>query len=67
MVEPVPVVERGRTVTLVYEGPALRLAVPAQILEDGGVGSRVRVRNLQSQRVVVARVVDSATVRVEGL
>ena len=67
MVEPVPVVERGRTVTLVYEGPALRLAVPAQILEDGGVGSRVRVRNLQSQRVVVARVVDSTTVRVEGL
>lgn len=67
MLEPVPVVERGRTVTLVYDNGRLRLAVPAQSLEDGGVGGLVRVRNLQSQRVVSARVVDASTVQVGGL
>ncbi len=67
MLEPVPVVERGRTVTLVYDNGRLRLAVPAQSLEDGVVGGTVRVRNLQSQRVVAGRVVDAATVQVGGL
>ncbi|BDV01763.1 hypothetical protein TDMWS_18480 [Thermodesulfomicrobium sp. WS] len=67
MVEPVPVVERGRMVRVVFDNGRLRLAVPGQSLEDGGVGSVIRVRNLQSQRVVEARVVDESTVRVGGI
>lgn len=67
MVEPVPVVERGRMVRVVFDNGRVRLAAPGQSLEDGGVGSVIRVRNLQSQRVVEARVEDASTVRVGGI
>ncbi|MBC7355420.1 MAG: flagellar basal body P-ring formation protein FlgA [Desulfomicrobiaceae bacterium] len=67
MVEPVPVVERGRMVRVIFDNGRVRLAASGQSLEDGGVGSVIRVRNLQSRRVVEARVVDASTVRVGGI
>lgn len=60
-VEPIPVVAKGQVLTLVYEGEALKLTVPVESLEDGGVGSVVRVRNMQSRRVVAARILDAQT------
>ncbi len=60
-VEPIPVVSRGQKLTLVYEGDYLKLSVPVESLEDGGIGSTIRVRNVQSRRVVVARIVDAET------
>lgn len=63
-VESIPVVVKGQVVTLVYSGKSLRLTVPALCLEDGGIGSTIRVRNMQSQRTVVAQVLDAETARV---
>jgi flagella basal body P-ring formation protein FlgA len=60
-VEPIPVVSKGQLLTLVYEGNSLKLSVPVESLEDGGIGSTIRVRNMQSRRVVAARIVDAET------
>ena len=37
-VEPIPVVTRGQTLTLVYFGWSLTLSVPVENLEDGAMG-----------------------------
>lgn len=63
-VEPIPAVVKGQIITLIYSGRSLRLSVPAECLEDGGIGSTIRVRNVQSHRTVVAQVQDSETARV---
>lgn len=62
-VEPVPVVQKGAPVTLVYAGQTMTLSVPAESLEDGGLGAMIRVRNSQSKKIVAARVFDAETVR----
>ncbi|NCD25586.1 MAG: flagellar basal body P-ring formation protein FlgA [Deltaproteobacteria bacterium] len=64
-VEPIPVIQKGASVTLTYEGRTLKLSVPAESLEDGSIGSVIRVRNMQSGKVVAARVLDANTVRTQ--
>lgn len=64
-VEPIPVIQKGAAVTLVYEGLTLKLSVPAESLEDGGIGSMIRVRNMQSKKIIAARVLDAGTVRTQ--
>lgn len=61
-IEPVPVIAKGDTVSLVFEGVNLRLHVKAEALSDGGVGQAIQVRNLQSKRKILATVKDSSTV-----
>ena len=64
-IEPAPVIARGDKVTLVFRSKHLKLTVPVESLEDGGVGQTVTVRNLQSKRKVVATVVNAQTVQVK--
>ncbi|NDY57545.1 flagellar basal body P-ring formation protein FlgA [Desulfovibrio sulfodismutans] len=61
-VEPMPVVQKGDKVLLVYEGGRIRLQVDALAESDGAPGGRVTVRNLQSERKVIASVRDKNTV-----
>lgn len=61
-IEPVPVIAKGDKVSLVFEGVNLRLHVKAEALSDGGVGQAIQVRNLQSNRKILATVKDSSTV-----
>ncbi len=60
--EPLPVVKRGEEVDLRYDGKHIRLVVPVVVLSDAGAGDTVRVKNLQSNKKVTARVRDSETV-----
>ncbi len=60
--ERVPTVRKGSRVNLVYERGAIRLSVPAEALADAGPGESVTVRNLQSQREILATARDSDTV-----
>ena len=64
-VEPIPAIRKGALVTLVYEGRTLRLSVPAESLEDGSIGNVIRVRNMQSKKIIAARVLDAETVRTQ--
>ena len=57
-------VTRGQTLTLVYSGRSLTLSVPVESLEDGAVGGIIRLRNMQSRKIVTGRVVDAQTARV---
>jgi flagella basal body P-ring formation protein FlgA len=61
-VEPVPVIAKGGQVNLVYEGNNIRLSVKAVALADAGVGQKVQVRNVQSNRKIVGTVQDADTV-----
>ncbi|MEZ7195293.1 flagellar basal body P-ring formation chaperone FlgA [Pseudodesulfovibrio karagichevae] len=60
--EPVPLIERGEMVTLVYNGHQVRLSIKAEALGEAGVGQQVEVRNLQSNKIILATVVDGETV-----
>lgn len=63
-VEPIPVIQKGQVVTFAYEGKMLKLTVPVESLEDGGIGQVIQVRNVQSKKVVAARVLNADTVLV---
>ncbi len=60
--EPMPVVARGKRCVLKFLGRYIELEVPALALEDGGIGQSIMVRNLQSKKTVVGRVVAAETV-----
>jgi flagella basal body P-ring formation protein FlgA len=60
--EPVPLIERGEMVNLVYNGHRIRLSVKAEALGEAGVGQQVEVRNTQSDKIILATVVDGETV-----
>ena len=55
----------GERVTLVEELSGMRLTVKAVCLEAGGLGDRIRVRNLATRRVLLATVAAKGEVRVE--
>lgn len=61
-IELLPDVVRGARVSLVYEGDTIRLEVPAEALEDGRLGASIMVRNLQSNKKILARIQDADTV-----
>jgi flagella basal body P-ring formation protein FlgA len=58
----VPLVSRGDTLTLVYQGRNVRLRTQVEALADGGLGDMIPVRNTDSKREVVAEIRDAETV-----
>jgi flagella basal body P-ring formation protein FlgA len=60
--ELMPIIVQGDRVSLVFEGPSIRLEVPAEALEDGRTDKSIMVRNLQSNKEILARVRDKNTV-----
>ena len=59
------VARSGDHVLLVEERSGMRLKVTAVCLQSGGLGDQIRVRNLATQRVLVATVAGKNLVRVE--
>lgn len=62
--EPVPLIEKGERVNLVYNGKRIRLSIKAESLGEAGMGQQVTVRNLQSKKRILATVVSDDTVAV---
>lgn len=60
--EPMPLIAKGDTVNLVYTGSTVHLAVKAEALNDADKGELVEVRNMQSNRTVMATAMDEHTV-----
>lgn len=60
--EDVPLVSRGDTVDLVYQGRFVQLTTDARALADGRMGERIPVQNLSSKREIIAEVKDANTV-----
>jgi len=58
-------VKRGDRVRIIAESAGMRISAFGQAKQKGGQGEMIPVVNLDSNRVVHARVVDSRTVRIE--
>ncbi|MFO7707957.1 MAG: flagellar basal body P-ring formation chaperone FlgA [Desulfobacterales bacterium] len=65
LVELPPVVKRGDRVKIVAETAGMRITAVGEVKQKGCVGERVPVVNLDSNKVVHARVVDGQTVQIE--
>jgi flagella basal body P-ring formation protein FlgA len=63
--EKVPVVKSGQIVSIVAENDAISITAPGKAKKDGAAGDTILVVNLNTQKDVKARVVDSKTVSVE--
>lgn len=62
ILEPVPLICKGESVNLLFQGDSIRLEVPARALEEGSKGDALRVENLRSDKRIRARVRDKNTV-----
>jgi len=62
--EQVPLIEKGERVNLVYKKKRIQLVIKAEALAEAGRGQQVSVRNLSSNRTILATVVDDNTVLV---
>lgn len=60
-----PLVKRGDRVRIIAESAGLRVSAFGQVKQKGTQGELIPVVNLDSNKVVHARVVDSQTVRIE--
>lgn len=58
----IPTVQKGATVTMLFEGKNFTLSMPGEALSDGAFGESITVRNLQSKKQLRAMVRDSLTV-----
>lgn len=65
LLEPPPLIKRGDRVRIVAETAGLRVSVFGQAKQKGAQGELIPVVNLDSNKLVHARVVDSQTVRIE--
>lgn len=62
MLEPVPTVERGDLVTLTFEMGAVRVKAWAEVRSPATVGALTKVRILQTNKLLDAKVLDSHNV-----
>jgi flagella basal body P-ring formation protein FlgA len=65
LVESPPLVKRGDRVLIVVEANGLRVTAVGQVKQTGCLGESIPVVNLDSNKIVHARVVDSRTVKIE--
>lgn len=64
MVGGIPLVRRGKTVTLLVSAPGLTVKARAEAQEDGGLGSEIRVKRSDSRKVVTATIISADEVEV---
>jgi flagella basal body P-ring formation protein FlgA len=62
--EPIPDIEVGGEVTIVYDDGLCKVTVPGKALQSGSAGTRVRVKNTASGKILMARVIDQQLVAV---
>jgi flagella basal body P-ring formation protein FlgA len=63
--EPVPDIEVGEEVTIIYSDHWGTVTVPGTVLQTGWAGRKIKVRNKASGRTILARVVDDRSVAVD--
>lgn len=57
-------VRKGDQVVILARTATINVKMPGEALADGAPGQQIRVRNLRSQRVIKARVLEPGTVEV---
>ena len=64
-VELPPLVKRGDLVTIILESNGLKITTLGQVKKKGRLGERIPVINVDSKKMVYARVIDAKTVKVD--
>lgn len=59
------VLKRGQMVKAMVGSPDFEVAISAEVQEAGSIGDVVKVKNMDSQKVFAARIVDRGLVRIE--
>jgi flagellar basal body P-ring formation protein FlgA len=62
--ESIPDIEVGGEVTIVYDDGRCKITAPGKALQSGSAGTRVRVKNTASGKILMARVIDQQLVAV---
>lgn len=65
LVESQPIVKRGDRVRIIVESPGMRITAVGEVKQNGCLGERISVANLDTNKVIQARVVDTQTVKVD--
>ena len=65
VIELPPLVKRGDMVTIIVESKGLKVTARGLVKKKGRLGERIPVVNVDSKKVLYARVVDSNTVRID--
>jgi len=65
LIELPPLVKRGDLVTIIAEFNGLKITTLGQVKKKGRLGERIPVVNVDSKKMVYARVIDSKTVKVD--
>lgn len=65
LVELPPLVKRGDLVTIIAEFNGLKITTLGQVKKKGRLGERIPVVNMDSKKILYARVIDSNTVKVD--
>ncbi len=63
--EPLDIVRKGAIIKLVYNKGGILLTTKAEAQEDGTIGQTISVRNLQSKKIIYAKIIDSNTVEIQ--
>lgn len=66
MIEKPVIVERMDMVRIVLENGGIKVEIEGQAMQDGREGDVIRVKNVRSNKVVSARVIDRVTVEVSA-
>jgi len=59
------VLQRGQVVKAIVGSESFEVSISAQAEENGAIGDMVRVKNLDSQKIFAAKVIDRGVVRIE--
>jgi len=65
MLRTAPVVKKGEVVRIVLESGPMTISAVGLSQEDGGQGDLIRVQNVSSKKIIFARVMGAALVRVD--
>ncbi|MHC4096376.1 MAG: flagellar basal body P-ring formation chaperone FlgA [Planctomycetota bacterium] len=61
-VKPAVIVRRNQNVVIRIERPLLLITAIGKTMQEGRTGEYIKVRNLNSQRIILARVKEDGTV-----
>ena len=64
MMERIPLIKSGQTVTIIGENEAIKITVAGIAHSSGAAGDIIRVQNMSSLKEIPARVIDASTVQV---
>ncbi len=64
MLRRVPLVKRGDRILIIAQRGALRVTAPGVVKENGFKNDTIRVVNIHSRKVILGKVIDSRTIRI---